>query len=57
MKITDKRRMDWIANNPHGLHFYGENIQRWANPYVTYGRFKTIRKAVDAAIRAEEKKR
>lgn len=53
-KITDKERLDWLeAIGPINLHNYEG---RWVYAYTDYEpTYQTLRKAIDAKIKAERK--
>jgi hypothetical protein len=60
MKITDKMRLDWANRNGEAFGqdyggrwwSYGEDTDK---SVLAPARFKTIRRAIDAAIRAGER--
>ena len=54
MKNTDKQRLDWLEKEKLGVG-YNVEVQAWGLDYESPYK-KTLRKAIDAAIRAERKK-
>jgi len=56
---NDKQRLDWVFKNQkdNALSFYGPTYPNdgWTMPCFA-GRFKTLRQAIDAAMRQEKKK-
>lgn len=54
MKITDKMRLDWLEDAPLATFIIGGRIGAGKEPVIGC---KTIRQAVDAAIKQETKSR
>lgn len=53
-KITDKKRVDWLSKRPTIPFGYGFFVS-FTNDGEVWN-IKSLRQAIDAAIRAEEKK-
>lgn len=57
MKITDKMRLDWLKKS-WGVFLYAGGEWEASSDLVKYGpRKRTPRQAIDAAIRAEKRRK
>jgi len=58
MRITDKMRLDWMTKNPDDIFYSRSHRKPWElGKQPLDSAHKTLRAAIDAAIRAERQAR